>query len=113
MQEVVSLEAERAKRAVSPEPPKPPLPPAAAAKRFLAFLQDEEFTGDQQWAGRLGIWQLYLWHCQEHNLTPLPDNRLAEAFGKLAKKRLVRDRSSGKLKRTTWYAVPIPRRRAA
>jgi hypothetical protein len=110
---VIDLAAERAKRDTPPEPPRPPLPPAAAAKRFLAFLQDEGFVGDQAWGGRRGLWQTYLWHCDEDRLTPIPDNLLGEAFGKLARKRLVRDRSSGKLRRLTYYSVPVPRKRAA
>lgn len=110
---VVDLEAERAKRDFEPDIPPPPMPPGGAAKRFLAWLQAGDDVGDMPWSGRKGLWQMYLLHCAEEQFTPLPENRLAEAFGKLARKRLVRDRSNGKLQRLTWYAVPIPRKRAS
>jgi hypothetical protein len=102
---VIDIEEHRPK----PPPPSAPRKPTVAARRFVSFLQDEGFTGDQRWAGKNGLWDLYLWHCYEENTTPLPNNVFGEALGKIAVKRLVRDYTSGKLQRPTVYHIPEPK----
>jgi hypothetical protein len=54
----------------------------------------------------VGVWELYAWHCKDENTIAIPETRLAEALGKVCKKRLVRDYSNGKLRRLTAYRIP-------
>lgn len=83
-----------------------PLLPKIAAGRFVAWLQEHGLDGDRPWAGANGVWELYLWHCDEERLTAIPDNMLGAALDRLCVKRLVRDYSSGKLRRPTYYTIP-------
>lgn len=104
-------------------PPAPPLAPRIAAKRFVVWMQDHGFTGEKPWGGPSGIWAFYGWHCHEANVQPVPDNMFAAALEREVNRRQVRDRSSGKLRRFTYYLIPdlpeapaaraMPRRRAA
>lgn len=84
----------------------PPLQPDRAARQFVRWMQEHEFHGEHPWAGPNGIWEFYLWHCHEERLTPVPDNTFGEALERICTKRLVRDRSGGKLRRPTYYAIP-------
>lgn len=84
----------------------PPLQPDRAARQFVRWMQEHEFHGEHPWAGANGIWEFYLWHCHEERLTPVPDNMFGDALEKVCAKRLVRDRSSGKLRRPTYYTIP-------
>mgnify|MGYP003648730796 CR=1 FL=1 len=105
-------------------PPAPPLAPRAAAKRFVTWMQEHGFDGDMPWGGPSGIWEFYLWHCDEVRLQPVPNNMFGDALSAVVKRRQVRDRSTGKLRRFTHYVIPKlpepveqprrePRRRAA
>ncbi len=108
------------------QPPEPDKPPPAApgkplptARRFIAWMQDWGFTGEYGWqvlpdAKKNGsLWDWYQWHCADQNLTPIAKNKLGEALGKVCKKRLIRDRSSGKLRRLTAYRIPEAKERKA
>lgn len=125
--EVITLAEHRSiePKATSPSklPPSAPRKPAVAARRFLAWLEAEGYAEPGQelfWSNgptypyrdpknpgsETGIWELYRWHCRDDNTISIPETRLAEALGKLCKKRLVRDYSTGKLRRLTVYRVP-------
>lgn len=82
-----------------------PLPPRVAAKRFVVWMQEHEFHGERPWSGGDGIWAFYGWHCDDERLTAIPDNMFAAALDDLLDKRLVRDRSTGKLRRLTYYRI--------
>jgi len=88
-----------------PRPVSPPLPAYAAACQFVSFLRAEGLTGEIAWSGPRGIWNLYLWHCDEDGQTPIAENALGAALGRLLVKTQVRDRSKGKLRRLTAYVV--------
>lgn len=113
---VIDMEAKREERVASKsaiKPPSAPCRPSTAARLFIEWMQDHEFYGEHQWATRndlpgkpLGIWDMYLWFCREANTTPIAENRFAEALSKRCKKRLVRDRSSGELRRLIAYQIP-------
>lgn len=93
-------------RARSKPPPGPPLAPRIAAKRFVAWMQEHDFTGELPWGGAGGIWAFYGWHCHEANVQPVPDNMFAAALERVVLRRQVRDRSTGKLRRFTYYVIP-------
>jgi hypothetical protein len=113
---VIDMEAKREVRVVSKsaiKPPSAPRRPSTAARLFIEWMQDHEFYGEHQWTTRndlpgkpLGIWDMFLWSCREANTTPIAENRFAEALGKRCNKRLVRDRSSGELRRLIAYQIP-------
>lgn len=129
--EIVLLDDHRPQK----PPPSPPRKPAVAARRFLSWLHDEiEFYGYAETYGReifwangpkypyqdpsrpydgTGLWQFYLWHCEAENTTPIAENNFAEALGKICKKRLVPDRSTGKRRRLTAYRLPEPKQQRA
>lgn len=88
------------------KPPAPPLAPKVAARRFVTWMQEHDFTGEKPTSGDNGIWAFYGWHCQEANVQPVPDNMFFEALARVIPRRQVRDRSSGKLKRNTYYTIP-------
>ena len=98
----------------SKPPPGPPLPARTAAKRFVAWMQEHDFVGEYPWTGHrksrfrpvTGIWDFYLWHCDEINVQPVPDNMFGDALGSVIRRRQVRDRSTGKLRRITHYMIP-------
>lgn len=96
-----------------PRVPPPPLSPAVAARSFVRWMQDWGLEGERPFAGPSGIWEFYLWHCKEHELTPIPDNMFAQALAKLVPKRLVRMRLEGKLERPTYYSIPKAKTPAA
>lgn len=83
----------------------PALEPYQAACQFVSFLRAEGLTGEIAWSGPRGIWNLYLWHCDEDGQTPIAENALGAALGRLLVKTQVRDRSKGKLRRLTAYVV--------
>ena len=83
----------------------PALEPYQAACQFVSFLRAEGLTGEIAWSGPRGIWNLYLWHCDEDGQTPIAENALGAALGRLLVKTQVRDRSKGKLRRLTVYVV--------
>jgi hypothetical protein len=83
----------------------PALEPYAAACLFVSFLRAEGLTGEIAWSGPRGIWNLYLWFCDEEGQTPIPENHLGAALGRILVKTQVRDRSKGKLRRLTAYVV--------
>jgi hypothetical protein len=81
------------------------LEPFEAACQFVVFLRAEGLTGEIAWSGPRGIWNLYLWFCDEEGQTPIPENHLGAALGRILVKTQVRDRSKGKLRRLTAYVV--------
>lgn len=110
-----------------------PLTPMVAARRFVTWMQEMGFTGERPWNGPRrdskgrteGLWDYYLWHCDDERLTPIPDNMLGAALGELAAKRrsMITKRqvrlntkdASGKrvLYRPTYYTIAEPEEPAA
>lgn len=83
----------------------PALEPYEAACKFVVFLRAEGLTGEITWSGPRGIWNLYLWHCDEDGQTPIAANQLGAALGRILERKQGRDRSKGKLHRPTVYVV--------
>lgn len=100
--------------APSRAPPAPPPAPKAAARAFVAWCIEAGFTGERLWTGLVvdragattGIWHMYLWHCEQANVQPLPDNVFGEALATFATRTQKRDRSTGELRRLTAYVIP-------
>jgi hypothetical protein len=113
---VIDLDARREERAIAKAATAPlsaPCRPSTAARLFVEWMQDHEFYGEHRWSTRndlpgkpLGIWDMYLWYCREAQTPPIAENRFAEALSKRCKKRLIRDRSSGELRRFIAYQIP-------
>lgn len=85
--------------------PSVPLRPDQAAARLLAFMQANDYTGQRYWSGPYGIWNFYLWHCDEEELQPIPDQLLANALAKVCTRCQVRDRSTGEMRRLMTYVI--------
>jgi hypothetical protein len=83
-----------------------PLPPAAAAREFVGWMQDFGFVGERLWGGPDGLWEYYLWHCDDIRRHRLPDNVFAHALGGLVDCRQINDRTTGKRRRLTAYTIP-------
>jgi hypothetical protein len=96
-------------------PPGRSPPPRAAAAQFVQWLQECDATGDiafgldatakTHWR-RHGLHALYLAYCKEANIVPLQRNQFGEALAGQLKQFVVRDYTTGKLRRLTFYRVP-------
>ncbi len=83
-----------------------PPPPAAAARKFVAWMQAEGLCGERAFRGPDGIWDYYLWQCEEEGCHPLADNLFSPALKALLRHREVNDYSSGRRQRSLKYTIP-------
>jgi len=95
-------------------PAAPPLKPRAAAKGFVEWMQAHGFVGlfpfrgsrQDALGGSDGLWDYYLLYCHELNVRPTPLNTFCEALDRIIDREVIRDRSTGRLRRLTYYRVP-------
>ena len=83
-----------------------PLSPAAAVRRFVAWMNAQEFVGERTWRALLDF---YSWHCEEESLVPLPasllGSRFATELAKMCSRGQVQVRENGRVQRLTTYTI--------
>lgn len=79
------------------------LPYADAARRFVAWMQDNDETGETTVA-RLRL--LYAKHCAEDRLAVLPEGPFLAALGTIASRHRREMSRDGRMRKTTTYNIP-------